>query len=289
MCCGGVSEAWVGDPDYRTLTEWAEECKAKDGVVIRPHFPYCGFTEDPVLAVKGVVDAVEIRQNRGGGFPLQEWYRYLNNGYRVAVAGGTDKMGAYCALGSLRTYAKLNPSRPFTFENWAKAVRAGRTISTNGPLLDMQVDGRQIGDAIKMPGGGGTVEVKAVAESAWKVGDIEIVLNGNVVAKEEARRGAGILSVRAKVRVPGSGWIAARCSGAVGTPAQYMAAHTSPVYIQCGKETPFDGPALEHMLNLTRGGIEYLETISTRFDDREQERMIRIYREVAEHLQKRLG
>ena len=289
MCCGGVGEAWVGDPDYRTLSEWAEECKAQDGVVIRPHFPYCGFTEDPVLAVRGVVDALEIGQNRGGGFPVQEWYRYLNNGYRVAVAGGTDKMGAYCALGSTRTYAKLNPNRPFTYDNWAKAVRAGRTISTNGPLLDMQVEGKQIGKTIKMPGGGGTVEVRAVAESAWKVDAVEIVLNGRVVAREEARRGAEKITLKAKVKVPGSGWIAARCSGAVNTPAQYMAAHTSPVYIRCGKETPFDGPALEHMLNLTRGGIEYLETISTRFDDKEQERMIRIYQEVETHLEKRLG
>jgi hypothetical protein len=288
MCTGGVGEAWVGDPDYVTLTEWAEECKAKDGVVIRPHFPYCGFTEDPVLAVKGVVDAVEIRQNRGGGFPLQEWYRYLNNGYRVAVAGGTDKMGAYCALGSLRTYAKLNPNRPLTFENWAKAVRAGKTISTNGPLLDMCVDGKHIGETIRMPGGGGNVEVKAVAESAWNVGEIEIVVNGSVVARETSRRGASKLSISTSVSIPGSGWIAARCGGVGGTPAQYMAAHTSPVYIQSGKETPYDGPALEHMLNLTRGGIEYLETISTRFDDREQERMIRIYRDVERHLKKRL-
>ncbi|MFH1841631.1 MAG: CehA/McbA family metallohydrolase, partial [bacterium] len=288
MCCGGVGEAWVGDPDYRTLTEWAQECKAKDGVVIRPHFPYCGFTEDPVLAVKGVVDALEIRQNRGGGFPVQEWYRYLNNGYRVAVAGGTDKMGAYCALGSLRTYAKLNPDKPFTYENWAKAVRAGCTISTNGPLLDMRVDGKRIGKTIEMRGNGGTVEVKAVAESAWKVGDLEIVLNGRVVAREEARHGAAKLTLSEKIKVKGAGWIAARCSGAGNTPAQYMAAHTSPVYIRCGGETPFDGPALEHMLNLTRGGIEYLETLSTRFDDREQERMIQIYQEVEAHLKKRL-
>ena len=288
MCCGGVGEAWVGDPDFRTLTEWAQECKAKDGVVIRPHFPYCGFTEDPVLAVKGVVDALEIRQNRNGGFPLQEWYRYLNNGYRVAVAGGTDKMGAYCALGSLRTYAKLNPNRPFTYENWAKAVRAGCTISTNGPLLDMRVDGNRIGKTIKMSGNGGKVEVKAVAESAWKLGNIEIVLNGEVVAREEASNGAGKLTLATKIKVKGPGWIAARCSGAGNTPAQYMAAHTSPVYIRCGGGTPFDGPALEHMLNLTRGGIEYLETISTRFDDKEQERMISIYQEVETHLKKRL-
>jgi len=287
MCCGGVGEAWVGDPDFRTLTEWARECKTKDGVVIRPHFPYCGFTEDPVLVVNGVVDALEINQNRGGGFPLQEWYGYLNNGYRVAVAGGTDKMGAYSALGDLRTYALLDKQRAFTYENWARAVRAGRTFATNGPLLQMCVEGKQIGDTIRLPAGGGTLQVDASAESAWLVGAIEIVRNGRTVAYETARKGARRLALSAKVCCDGSGWLAARCAGVGGTPAAYMAAHTSPVYITCGRQTPFDGPALEHMLNLTRGGIEYLETISTRFSDKDQERMIGIYRDVEAHLQKR--
>ncbi|MEW6754276.1 MAG: CehA/McbA family metallohydrolase [Candidatus Latescibacterota bacterium] len=288
MCCGGASEAWVGDPDYRALTEWAQECRAKDGVVIRPHFPYCGFTEDPVLAVKGVVDALEIRQNRDGGFPLQEWYRYLNNGYRVAVAGGTDKMGAYCALGNLRTYAFVGTDEPLTYEAWARAVRAGRTVSTNGPLLDLRVDGRQAGEAIAMGADGGTVEVQVVAECAWEVGSVEIVHNGAVVAREEEPAGAERICLAARIPVQGSGWLAARCSGVGNTPASYLAAHTSPVYVQCGERVAYDGPALQHMLNLTRGGIEYLQTLSTCFDDREQERMIRLYREVEEHLQERL-
>ncbi len=85
-----------------------------------------------------------------------------------------------------------------------------------------------------------------------------------------------------------SGWIAARASGVGRTPSKYMAAHTSPVYITCGRKRPFDAPALKHMLNLTQGGIEYLETISTRYNDKEQERMIKIYRGVERHLNGRL-
>ena len=119
-------------------------------------------------------------------------------------------MGAFCALGSLRTYAKLNPNRPFTYENWARAIRAGRTISTNGPLLDMCVEGRQIGETIRMPSGGGTIEVKAVAESAWNVGNVEIVYNGEVMVREASRRGQRKITVSAKPTLPGSGWITIR-------------------------------------------------------------------------------
>ncbi len=62
MCCGGPSESFVGDPDFRLLAEWAAENKRKGGVVIRPHYPYCGHTEDPVPILQGLVDALEIRR-----------------------------------------------------------------------------------------------------------------------------------------------------------------------------------------------------------------------------------
>jgi hypothetical protein len=288
MCGGGVTESWMGDPDFRTLTEWARECRRKDGVVVRPHFPYCGFTEDPVLAVGGVLDALEIWVDSQFGFPVQEWYRYLNNGYRVAVAGGTDKMSASTALGYLRTYARLDRDRPFTFGNWARAMRAGRTFATTGPLIDLRVEEAGIGDTIRLPAGGGRLEVTATAECAWPLGRVEIVRNGAVLASEGAAKGTRRLAVSARIPITGSGWIAARCAGFAKSPAGFMAAHTSPVYVTCGRERPFDGPALEHMLNLTRGGIEYLRTISTPFSERDQERMIRIYRQAERHLEGRL-
>jgi len=288
MCCGGPSESYLGDPDFRTLAEWAIECKNKDGVVIRPHYPSCGNTEDPVFIIQGLVDALEIRGLRGDDFPTQEWYRYLNNGYRVAVAGGTDKMGATCALGSLRTYALLDTSQPFTYANWARAMRAGRCVATTGPMMNLTVDGHGIGDTIRLPAGGGTVEVDAVGESFMPLGRLEIVHNGHVVADTRRQRGARRLRVHTRVPVGGSGWIAARCQGAADQPASGVAAHTSPVYVTCGRKRAFDGPALEHMLELVNGGIEYLNALSTRFDEREQKRMVDVYKEARRHLRHRL-
>jgi len=289
MCCGGPTESWVGDPDFLAMVEWAAENKRKGGVVIRPHFPYCGYTEDPVPIIKGVVDALEIQHPVGGSFPVQEWYRYLNCGYKVAVAGGTDKMAATTALGSIRTYARLERNRPFTYDNWARAVRAGRTFSSNGPLIDIEVDGQPIGETIRMPAGGGTVEVAAVAQSFWPLASLEVVVNGRVVASTSRAKGAGKLRIRRKVKVTGTGWIAARCSGLAGHPAGYMAAHTSPVYVKCGRTRAFDGVAAQHMLALVEGGIEYLETLSTAFDDKARRRMVAHYAEVRRELLERLA
>ncbi len=288
MCCGGPGEAYLGDPEFLAMAEWARENRRKGGVVIRPHFPYCGNTEDPVPILAGLVDAVELHEMLGTSFPTQEWYRYLNCGYRVAVAGGTDKMGAYCALGWLRTYALTDPNRALEYESWAEAVRAGRTFSTNGPLIDLAVDGRRIGETIDLPASGGTVEVQAQAECVWPLGRIEIVHNGRVVAAEQARAEAKQLRVAAKVTVTGSGWIAARCTGRDRHPGQYLAAHTSPVYLRCGDGRAFDGPAAEHMLSLVEGGIEYLNTLATVFDEPSRRRMVKLFKEARAELHGRL-
>ena len=288
MCAGGPSEAWLGDPDFVTLAEWALENKRKGGVVIRPHYPQCGHTEDPVPIIKGLVDALEIRGLRGSDFPTQEWYRYLNCGYPVAVVGGTDKMGAQCVLGWMRTYALLDSKRPFTYDNWAKAVRAGRTFSTTGPLIDLTVDGRRIGQSIKLPSSGGTLEVQARAQSVWPLGKIEIVHNGRVVAAEQAKEGKLMLRASAKVSASCSGWIAARCSGLDGHPGGYIAAHTSPVYLKVGRTRAFDAPAAQHMLGLVQGGMEYLNTLATVFDESSRKRMVKLFKEVQQELQGRL-
>ena len=288
MCAGGPNEAWVGDPEFRMLAEWALENRRKGGVVIRPHYPFCGNTEDPVPILKGLVDALEIGALRGGDYPTQEWYRYLNCGYRVAVAGGTDKMGAYTALGWLRTYAKLDPNVPFTYASWAAAVRAGRTFSTTGPLMDLVVDGKSAGETIQLGESGGTVEVEAVAHSFWPLSSLEVICNGRVAASEKKPDGTKLLRVREKITVTASGWIAARCSGLEGHPAGYMAAHTSPVYLKCGETRAFDGPAAEHMLALVEGGIEYLNTLAILYDESSRKRMAQLFHEARLELRGRL-
>lgn len=287
MCAGGPGEAWVGDPEVMAMTEWARANRRRGGVVIRPHFPGCGFSEDPVTIIKGLVDAVEISL-QWSRFPVQEWYRFLNCGYRVAVCGGTDKMSAGVPVGWTRTYARLDPKRPFTYEAWAKAVRAGRTVTSTGPLLNLTVDGHAIGDTIRMRAGGGTVEVEADVQSFWPVGTLEVVHNGRVVASEGAAAGARSLRVKGRLNIGQSGWIAARCWGPAGAPSQDNAAHTSPVYVTCGRTRLFEGPAAQHMLSLVEGTMEYMRHIATIHDEATLKRMLRLYREVRHELKHRL-
>jgi hypothetical protein len=135
---------------------------------------------------------------------------------------------------------------------------------------------------------GGTVDVEAWAYCVWPLGVLEIVHNGRVVAARREPRGARELRLHERIRVDGSGWIAARCGGLEKHPGGYAAAHTSPVYVKCGHTRAFDGPAAEHMLALVEGGIEYLRTLATVFDEPARRRMVKLFKEAQAELKGRL-
>ncbi|MCK4298964.1 MAG: hypothetical protein KAX80_05495, partial [Planctomycetes bacterium] len=122
----------------------------------------------------------------------------------------------------------------------------------------------------------------------WPLGKIEIVHNGQVVAAERAPKGAATLRVRTKVKVRGSGWIAARCTTAPDHPARNTNAHTSPVYLKCGSTRAFDGVAAQHMLALVEGSIEYMNTLATVFDESSRKRMVKLFKEAQQELKGRL-
>jgi hypothetical protein len=280
MCAGGPSEAYLGDPDLMSLTEWARSCKEREGVVIRPHFP-SPPCEEPVYFMLGELDGAELRYfaNPDSGtldqFHFLEWYRYLNCGARVAAVGGTDKMSAGMPVGGVRTYAQLGADEELSFESWGRAIRAGRTYTTSGPLISLTVDGNPIGSEIRMGESGGEVEVIAEASSVWPVHALEVVVNGAVVAASHDANGTGKLSLRERIPLKGSAWIAARCGSRLQVShcwPIHLGAHTSPVYVVCGGQQLFSPSDATYMLTLLDGGMTYLDTLSVRYsDDRHQQ------------------
>lgn len=276
-------------PPFRTLTECAIEVKRQGGLVIRAHFPYCGKAEDPLLIMHGLLDAVEINTAWDDGYAMKEWYRYLNCGYRIAVAGGSDICEATRAIGDHRTYVQLAPGQACTFAHWAAALRAGRTYTTTGPLLTFTVDGHALGDSLQLAPQGGMVEVVATGACQWPLGKLEVVYNGRVVATAETHEATGHLWIREHISIPASGWIAVRAYCREGHPAAYMSAHSSPIYLTCGSARAFDRPAAEHLLALVQGGREYLDTIATPADAAAKQRMLGVFLDAQRVLERRIA
>lgn len=292
MCASGPSESYFGDPTWSSLSEWADRCRERDGVVIAPHFPnpYAEVVADIIL---GKVDGVEIRDFYSptlNTFGVAEWYRFLNLGYRVAAVGGTDKMSAGMPVGGVRTYAQLGEDE-FTFANWGRAVRGGRTFTTSGPLIGLQVEGRDLGDEIELPSGGGALELHAEAQSVHPFDCLQVILNGQVIAEEKAENGTRAASIQTSVRVDHSSWLAARCLGKLKAwhcwPI-HIAAHTSPIYVTVNARQQFSSGGAAYMLTLLEGGMTWLDTLAIPVDADRHAAVRSIFEKASEQLHARL-
>jgi len=263
-CSDGPSEAELGGTLETTLCHWADACHAQGGTVIIPHFPNPNG-EPAALIATGRADAVEMLVHNM--YQHLEYYRYLNGGYRLPLVGGTDKMTADVPVGLYRTYVYIPPEEEFTYENWCKNLRLGRTFLSGGPLLRFRVEGALIGDTLHLPGNGGTVEVEAEAESVLPIHRLEVVQEGRVVASVEEPQGTRRLHLRTALRVDHHTWLAARVGGpGYSEPLRHhdgwrrgLMAHTSPIYLAVGGEWwMFSEETAQYMMTLLQGGLEYI-------------------------------
>ena len=290
MSTAGPEESYIGDPLWNSMSEWADRCRARDGLVMAVHFPHPVGEMAAEIAL-GKIDAVEIRPDAPGehfnNLPFLDWYRYLNCGYRLPIFGGTDKMSAVVPAGSLRGYAWIGKGE-FTFAGWAAAVRKGNTFMTSGPLLLFEADGRAPGAEITLGSGGGSIEVRATAKSTIPIHRLEVVLNGKVVASREESAGAREMVLKESVRVAGPGWLAARCASRVRNPERRIAAHASPVYVAVPGTDLFSAPAAAYMLTLIEGTETWVRNLAVRPDQERLARVLDVFTQARARLHERM-
>jgi hypothetical protein len=122
---------------------------------------------------------------------------------------------------------KAKLKAPSLYEAWAAGVRAGQVVVSNGPLLDLTVNGSGPGALLNATG---TLQGEAVASFHRPLERLEIIVNGKVEASRDV---AGQREARLPFRIPrqDSSWVAARVTspGLQGEPV--IQAHTNPVYV----------------------------------------------------------
>jgi hypothetical protein len=276
MTTGGPDESALGDPIEILLTEWARQCRAQGGLVVLPHFPN-PRAEHAASIISGEIDAIEMTSwgdlySGISPYSLSDWYRYLNCGYLVAAVGGTDKMTADTAVGTVRTYAHLHPDRPFTYNAWMEAVRRAETFVTYGPLLEFTVDGRPMGSRIELPAGGGTVEASWQAASVTvPLSRAELVVNGEIRESTALEPGGGAGSWR--LRLERSSWLALLLRGGYPDQAEIISAHSSPVMVAVAGSRLLAAADAVTILEQIEGALAYLDIIGTRAEQRAYKRM----------------
>ena len=276
MTTGGPNESALGDPIEILLTEWARRCHTQDGLVVLPHFPR-PRAEHAASIVSGDVDAIEMTswEDMYSGispYSISDWYRYLNCGYLVPAVGGTDKMAAVTAVGTVRTYAHLDPQAEFSYETWKQAIRSCETFVTYGPLLEFMVDGHSMGSRIAMSGRGGTVDVVWQAASVTiPMSRVELMINGEI--RESVAVPPDAAAGHWTVKVDKSCWLALLVRGHYADKPEIIAAHSTPVMIDVEGSRLLAAADAVTILDQIEGAIAYLDTVGTRAEDRVYKRM----------------
>jgi Tol biopolymer transport system component len=193
--------------------------------------------ELPVDLALGKVDYIEITGFADHKITAGVWYRLLNLGFRLPAAGGTDAMANYASLrgpvGMNRVFVRV-PDAPLEHRAWLEGLKAGRSVASNGPMLDFTLGYQAIGGELTYPGPQHSVPFRARLRSIVPVDHFELVCNGVVVRNLKLPGTRTNAEVEGAVALDRSGWCLVRASSEHAEyPVldNYVYATTSPVYV----------------------------------------------------------
>ena len=195
-----------------------------------------------------------------GRLPTDLWYGFLNLGYKLLPAAGSDF--PYMDLpGVVRSYVEIDG--PFSVDAWFDAFRAGRLYVTNGPLLEVTANGRPLGDELHVEPG---APVEVVAEASLnpdldRLDRLELVVHGEVVASEPAN-GRDRVSLRTTVTADRSLWLAVRAFSERQEPGNVTVAHSAPIYVIVEGRPFYRDESVPELVALQRTRLRELATLS---------------------------
>ncbi len=166
-----------------------------------------------LLLPHDLLNFLEVLQFNRGDYEL--WYEILNLGFKVAPTAGSDFPCAEQTLpGHERFYTKVEGE--LSYASWIEAVREGRTFVTTGPMIELKVNGQDIGSELGLEKGASVSISGSVSfdESKEFVKLVEIVMNGHVIGRVANKSDdSGRVEFELESVIEEPSWIAIRGSG----------------------------------------------------------------------------
>jgi hypothetical protein len=168
---------------------------------------------------------------------LKDWFFLLNDGQRVTALGNSDThMVDSLVAGYPRSYLRLPTEEPARVlpDDIRSAVRGMRAIATNGPFLQLTVDGRDIGETAVVRSGQVRLHVTADAASWIDLKRVMVYRNGDLLLSlPVTQRTHPALDTTVDLPVAVDGWIVAVAVGAEPLPVDVIGA------VKGGQVRPF--------------------------------------------------
>jgi hypothetical protein len=287
--------------DGTPLKMGIEHGRSLGGAVIWAHNNW--GLEDIPNWVMGRIDAMNAFDGDDSTVAMRTYqrafYRYLNAGMRVPFSTGTD----WFMYDFSRVYVRSDSA--FSVERWLGDLRRGRSFITNGPLLELSIDGHRPGDIVEV------AEPRSFRVTARAIGRIdfnrlELVRNGAVIGSARSRREAGhfVAELRVPLLVAAAAWVAVRTPSPFreGASRDYRApgaalnefgrelfAHTSPIYLRFQDRDVVDSATATGLLSEMAANRRAVEQRGTFATGAERDRVLGVYDEAIAALRRRLS
>jgi len=288
---GGTMEYYRSGPHWE-LVRAIHACREQGGIIFWSHFDSLPGAQSPIGIALGLVDGIELInwndptqlpnhwspwQNSGmsqAEFPIMRpldlYYQYLNAGFRVPIAAGTDKFFEEIPLGSNRVYARVGQAA--TYAAWLEAIKAGKAFVSNGPILEFDVGGHESGDVVQFHGTN-RFKARVTARSILPFATLEIVVNGETIAhktvpvpKNPAVDSLYSMEVEATLELTRSSWVAARVAEHPDLRAHILPrglsvfAHAAPIYFLQDNRKVRDEASIAYLSKYVQGVLHWLGT-----------------------------
>jgi hypothetical protein len=288
---GGTMEYWRGAPNW-DLVRAMRATREQKGMVVWSHFCSLPGAQSPVGIALGLVDAIELLtwndpvqfpnhwspwENSGmpqPEFPVMRpmdlYYQFLNAGFHLPIAAGTDKFYEEIPLGSNRTYVQAR--EPGDYAAWLDGIKSGRTFVSNGPILEFEADGQVPGDVVEFQGAR-QIKARVRARSILPFTTLDIVLNGKTIRHKTVAIPANTpadglysMEIETTVELSRSSWLAARVVDHPDLRNRILPrdvsvfAHTSPVYFMRDGRKVREAASIVYLRKWTEGLLHWLGT-----------------------------
>lgn len=243
--------------------------------------------------VQGNVHAVNIFDGGTRSSYEDSFYQYLNAGYKTPFSTGTD----WFQYDFSRVYADVKS--PLSTSTWLDSLRAGRTFITNGPLLDLRINHKTIGDQLKLSKEKNQITIRATGKGRIDFERLELIHNGKIIATQKTSPVKNHFEAQLdlKLEIDQPGWIALRTpSPSVPkdpkrqqtTPlneyGRELFSHTSPIYLEWEGQTLFDKTQAQVFLEEMQQNRDKIAKQFLFADDLERAHVLDIYSDGIEKL-----
>ena len=204
---------------------------------------------------------------------MKLYYSILNCGFRLPLSAGSANGVKPAQVGFNRVYAKLDR---FSYDGFLAAMKAGRSFTTNGPILDLVVgDGHGPGAVVTLDQDT-AVAVRGTVRSQGAIDRVEVIVNG-AVAETVNGEGRDRVTVAVEIPIGESSWLALRAFEVA--EGHEIFGHTSPVYLLRDGQAVLVEEDARDLLDKVDQLIRYTETVQGFASDAHRDETLAVYAE----------